>query len=112
MMQAPEPEREARFLGHEEELSASRIRAMLYRVIAPGFRPFAWLLWGLLALVLIGFVGLHAVVGWHWVYPESWLTAEELAYTEQKIEMLWSRVGGWVIPLAYFVWQVLSTRRE
>ena len=114
MSQAPEPEREARFLGQEEEgdWSASIIRAMLYRVFAPGFRPFAWLLWGLLALALIGFVGLHVVVGWHWVYPESWLTAEELAYTEQKIEMLWSRVGGWAFPLALFVWQVISTRRE
>ena len=70
------------------------------------------MLWVLLALALIGFVGLHVVVGWHWVDPERWLTAGELAYAEQKIEMLWSRVGGWVFPLALFVWQVLSTRRE
>ena len=65
MMQAPESEREARFLGQEEEgdWSASAIRVMLYRVFAPGFRPFALLLWVLLALALIGFVGLHVVGG-------------------------------------------------
>lgn len=85
---------------------------VFFQSVRESFPVFSKLMWILLALVIIGFVALHVIVALHWAYPEFWLSAAALDNLEQKVAMLWSRVGGWVIPLAYFVWQVLSTRRE
>lgn len=84
----------------------------LSRSIKWGFPAFSIVIWILLGMAIIGFVALHIAAGLHWAFPDLWLSGTALDNLEQKLTILWSRVGGWVFPLAYFVWQVISTRRE
>lgn len=87
-------------------------RDALSRSIERGFPAFSAVIWILLGMAVIGFVALHITAGLHWAFPDLWLSGTALGNLEQKLTILWSRVGGWVFPLAYFVWQVISTRRE
>ena len=118
MANVPRPESERRFwtewdvAEYSGDESPRNIQQVLFQSVRESFPVFSKLMWFLLALVVTGFVALHVIVALHWAYPEFWLSAAALDNLEQKMAMLWSRVGGWVIPLAYFVWQVLSTRRE
>lgn len=118
MARIPEVGKQNRFLDERSVIGDAppeplqNLRGALSRSIDRGFPAFSAVIWILLGLAVTGFVALHIIAGLHWVIPDLWLSNTALDNLEQKLTILWSRVGGWVIPLAYFVWQVISTRRE
>ena len=111
----PDPENQvwgAVFESDYADGPLQNLRYALSRSIKRCFPAFLVMSWILLGLAVAGFVTLHLIAGLHWVAPDLWLGDGNLDELEQKLATIWSRVGGWVIPLAYFVWQVISTRRE
>lgn len=113
MLNVPDSEHEDRVQGRSvSEFDSDNIQQVLHTAFAQGFPRFAQILWGVLSFVLVCFVLLHIVVALHWVVPGVWLNATELGNLEQKIAMLYGRVGGWVFPLVVSVWQIWTNSRE
>lgn len=66
----------------------------------------------LLALLLICFVFLHIYVAAHYVIPDLVLDDDGLSNLKSLLAMIWSKIGGWVLPIIVVFANLLSNWRE